>query len=53
MKKLLLLSLLVFPLMSVGESVTDHFADMRKIVSFGSGSQREKNNYILMCYLAI
>lgn len=38
---------------NAGESVTDHFAHVRKMVSFGSGSQREKNNYILMCYLAI
>ncbi|MDE6483391.1 MAG: DNA damage-inducible protein D [Rikenellaceae bacterium] len=39
---------------SAGERVTDHFADVRKMVSLGSGSEREVDDYMLTryaCYL--
>lgn len=39
---------------SAGESVADHFADVRKMVSLGSGSEREVDDYMLTryaCYL--
>ncbi len=39
---------------NAGESVIDHFADVRKMVSLGSGSEREVDDYMLTryaCYL--
>lgn len=36
---------------NAGQETVYHFADVSKMVSLGSGSQREKSGYMLMYYL--
>ena len=39
---------------NVGQNVSDHFPDVRKMVSLGSGSERDVDDFLLTryaCYL--